>query len=132
ASIGLAALMAAMGSLGGFREGGYTGDGDPNEVAGLVHRGEMVFDQAAVQGIGRDRLEGMRMNRAMPGGLASGGVGRAGNTTFSPNLDVAPPQVHVAVLDRPEKIAAFMKSLPGQAIILDAIKGNKMELGIGT
>lgn len=78
-------------------------------------------------------VESMRVNRAMPAGLASAGAGGGGGSTnFAPSIDVPPPQVHVAVLDRPEKIAEFMKSLPGQAIILDAIKGNRMELGMAT
>jgi hypothetical protein len=133
AAVGIGALMAAMAAIGGgFQSGGYTGDGAPSQVAGLVHRGEMVFDQGAVQAIGRERLESMRVNRAVPAGLAGAGAVGGGNTTFAPSVDVPPPQVHVAVLDRPEKIAAFMKSLPGQAIIVDAIKGNRMELGINS
>ncbi|MCW2309743.1 TP901 family phage tail tape measure protein [Rhodobium gokarnense] len=35
------------GSLEGFARGGYTGDGPSNVVAGVVHRGEYVMDQAA-------------------------------------------------------------------------------------
>ncbi len=31
------------GLLGSWASGGYTGDGDPNEVAGVVHRGEFVL-----------------------------------------------------------------------------------------
>jgi hypothetical protein len=35
---------AAAGDVGGFAKGGYTGDGSPSEVAGVVHKGEFVFD----------------------------------------------------------------------------------------
>lgn len=43
AAIGiLAALVAAF--AGGFADGGYTGDGGRLQPAGLVHRGEFVFD----------------------------------------------------------------------------------------
>lgn len=39
---GAAANQAAMAA--GFEEGGYTGDGRRNEIAGVVHRGEFVSD----------------------------------------------------------------------------------------
>ena len=42
------AKAAAVAALG-FRKGGYTGDGDPDEIAGVVHRGEMVIPQHIVR-----------------------------------------------------------------------------------
>src|SRR5699024_7286350 len=36
AAIGIGAVLA-IGALGGFRKGGYTGDGGLDEVAGVVH-----------------------------------------------------------------------------------------------
>lgn len=46
-----------FGKLLGFSSGGYTGDGNPNEVAGVVHRGEYVVPANAVQRIGVQNLE---------------------------------------------------------------------------
>jgi phage-related minor tail protein len=40
----------------GFKPGGYTGDGSRDDPAGIVHKGEWVFDQDAVKRIGVDRL----------------------------------------------------------------------------
>jgi hypothetical protein len=54
-----------------FDTGGYTGIGGKYEPAGIVHKGEYVFDQEAVKRIGVPNLERLR-------GYASGGyVGRA-------------------------------------------------------
>lgn len=44
-----AAYLGAK-SLFGFKAGGYTGDGDPDQIAGPVHAGEYVFDAPVVQG----------------------------------------------------------------------------------
>lgn len=35
----------------GFSKGGYTGDGDENEVAGIVHRGEFVLDASTTKAL---------------------------------------------------------------------------------
>ena len=43
---GVSAL--GMGSMLGFAEGGYTGDGGKHDVAGVVHRGEWVVPQSVV------------------------------------------------------------------------------------
>lgn len=66
AAVGLAAVVAAMGAFGGFQGGGYTGDGAPNAMAGVVHRGEYVFDAPSTQRIGVDRLESLRSGTLAP------------------------------------------------------------------
>lgn len=54
----------------GWRKGGYTGKGNPDEVAGQVHKDEFVFNSAATNAIGKDRLDAM-MSAAMHGDLSS-------------------------------------------------------------
>lgn len=44
----------------GFAEGGYTGAGGKYEPAGVVHRGEYVFDAETTSAIGPGRLEALR------------------------------------------------------------------------
>jgi tape measure domain-containing protein len=56
-------------SAKGFREGGYTGEGSPGDVAGVVHKKEFVFDAAATSRIGRGNLEAMR--RGLPAASSS-------------------------------------------------------------
>lgn len=55
----------------GFSDGGYTGDGGKYQPAGVVHKGEYVFDQAAVKAAGGPAaMEAMRRNLK---GYANGG-----------------------------------------------------------
>lgn len=65
AAIGIGAVLA-LGALGGFRKGGYTGDGGVDDVAGVVHGKEFVFDAAATARIGVSNLEAMRAGRSAP------------------------------------------------------------------
>ncbi|HLV84140.1 MAG TPA: tape measure protein [Devosia sp.] len=65
AAIGIAAVLA-LGALGGFRKGGYTGNGGVDDVAGVVHGKEFVFDAAATSRIGVSNLEAMRKGQALP------------------------------------------------------------------
>lgn len=59
-------------SGGLFSEGGYTGDGGKYQPAGVVHKGEYVFDQAAVKAAGGPAaMEAMRRNLK---GYANGGA----------------------------------------------------------
>ncbi|HEY1170230.1 MAG TPA: hypothetical protein VGH19_02565 [Verrucomicrobiae bacterium] len=132
AAIGLAAITAAMSSFGGFESGGYTGDGRRSEVAGLVHRGEMVFDQPAVQAIGKDRLESMRMSRSLPVGLASASAGGGGLKAMSPNINVQSTQPKVIVVNSQEELMRVMKGSIGEEIMVSHIAKNKMRLGINS
>ncbi len=61
-------------SGGLFAEGGYTGDGGKYQPAGVVHKGEYVFDQAAVKAAGGPAaMEAMR--RGLKGYANGGPVG---------------------------------------------------------
>ncbi|NQD54025.1 phage tail tape measure protein [Pseudomonas sp. CM25] len=55
--------MTAMSGVG-FMDGGYTGHGRKDEVAGPVHRGEYVFDAEATARIGVGTLEAISDGRA--------------------------------------------------------------------
>jgi hypothetical protein len=57
AVIGIAAIAGILAMVGGFKQGGYTGDGNPNDVAGIVHRGEFVVPANAVDKIGLPALQ---------------------------------------------------------------------------
>jgi len=70
-----------------FADGGYTGSGGKYEPAGVVHKGEMVFEQEAVARHGLGSLEALRHGRAriVPGYALGGLVGPSGvslGTTF--------------------------------------------------
>lgn len=76
AVIGGTALLAAYALIGGFKEGGYTGDIAENEIAGVVHGKEFVMNAAATRRIGVDNLNKMASGGAM--GPVGGGTGSAG------------------------------------------------------
>ncbi len=66
---GKSSFPSAPGGL--FADGGYTGDGGKYQPAGVVHKGEYVFDQAAVKAAGGPAaMEAMRRNLK---GYANGG-----------------------------------------------------------
>lgn len=77
---GLLGLSGSGGQVGGligalfkgFAGGGYTGAGGKYEPAGIVHKGEYVFDKAAVARLGVGNLEALR--RGAIRGFAAGGV----------------------------------------------------------
>ncbi len=84
-----AAAVAAPGFIGGaeavtlglgmFAAGGYTGAGGVWEPAGVVHRGEYVFSQAAVDRIGVPVLDAIHNGATAPGGSsAASGTSPAG------------------------------------------------------
>lgn len=58
----MAATAASLASsaVAGFQQGGYTGNMAVNEVAGVVHGQEYVFDAAATRRIGVNNLEAIR------------------------------------------------------------------------
>lgn len=49
-----------FGWLPGFSTGGFTGPGGKHQAAGIVHKGEFVFDSAAVRRFGVPALEAMQ------------------------------------------------------------------------
>ena len=69
-------------AMAGFSSGGYTGNGARNAVAGIVHRGEGVFNQSEIRAIGGEsgfnRLRGLIRTWGSRGieMLASGGLGQ--------------------------------------------------------
>ena len=61
----------AENAASGLASGGYTGDGGRLQPAGIVHKGEYVFSQAAVQRMGVGNLESMHQAAL---GYADGGL----------------------------------------------------------
>lgn len=76
---GAAAIAGILASTAaGFKRGGYTGDGNPNDPAGIVHRGEFVVPAKAVKQLGRNNLEALRygqMPRTLAAPVAAAGGG---------------------------------------------------------
>lgn len=62
AAVGGAAFVAAMALAGGFKSGGFTGAGSDNQVAGVAHANEFVFNARAVRAAGLANLEAIHSN----------------------------------------------------------------------
>lgn len=60
-----------FGSLFGFADGGYTGDGGKYQPAGIVHKGEFVVSKAATRRLGIGNLEALHQGALR--GYADGG-----------------------------------------------------------
>lgn len=83
--------------LSGYADGGYTGDGDRYEVAGVVHRGEYVVPKPimdnprVVDAVGT--IEAIRRNKILGSGIPSGtpaaGYADGGYTSAPPVVDTS-------------------------------------------
>jgi lambda family phage tail tape measure protein len=79
-AVGGDALGSFISSMG-WADGGYTGAGGKYQPAGIVHAGEYVLNQKAVNGIGPSGIKFLDdLNRR---GYADGGLVRAGNLSGS-------------------------------------------------
>jgi hypothetical protein len=100
--------------LVGFDDGGFTGAGGKYQVAGVVHKGEYVFDQDAVRNIGIANL--MRLQHAFAGGGMVGDI--------PPELSTgAPPVVQV----HNEIINAHPTAMVQQKEVADGRGGRKTQ-----
>ena len=73
-----------LGGLFGFESGGYTGDGNRQAPAGVVHKGEFVMSKRAVERLGVDNLD--RMHRGALKGFEAGGYVAEPPTLTTPSL----------------------------------------------
>ncbi|WP_447339511.1 phage tail length tape measure family protein [Klebsiella variicola] len=69
----------------GFASGGYTGPGGKYQPAGIVHKGEYVFDQASTNRIGVSQLEALRNGKPLDATLGRTGFGTGVQNVNSDN-----------------------------------------------
>ncbi|TCW07747.1 lambda family phage tail tape measure protein [Raoultella sp. BIGb0138] len=82
----------------GFSSGGYTGPGGKYQPAGVVHKGEYIFDQASTNRIGVSNLEALRNGQPLDATLGRSGFGTGvqnvsnnqQTTVIQPNVTVPP------------------------------------------
>lgn len=102
------------GSIGLYDRGGYTGPGGKYQPAGVVHKGEYVFDKAATSKIGVANLEALRRGYANGGpvgglyvprlshlaaGRSAGTAAGAASVNVSVNVANAPAPMQVRQSD---------------------------------
>lgn len=115
AVIGIAAIAGILAMIGGFKAGGYTGDGNPNDVAGLVHRGEFVVPADAVDRIGLSSLQSM----------TSGAASDAG--AFTSSAAPGPITLNMGVFDNPGRLNDWAKSNEGRTVLVDIMRQHAHE-----
>lgn len=108
------ALTKGFGSLFGFSEGGYTGDGGKYEPAGTVHRGEYVFSKEATRRAGIGNLDAM--HRSLKG-YASGGFVGARPPVIPAGLGVAKSATPV-----PLKLTVNVQGANGDQHIINLVQ----------
>ncbi|HGU9994556.1 TPA: phage tail length tape measure family protein [Klebsiella pneumoniae] len=69
----------------GFASGGYTGPGGKYQPAGIVHKGEYVFDQASTKRVGVSQLEALRNGQPLDATLGRTGFGTGVQNVNSDN-----------------------------------------------
>ena len=109
-------IGAGMGLMHGFSEGGYTGDGPRNQIAGVVHGGEFVLPADFVARHGLGKVEAM-----MRGGSGGGSA-----------PDSSGSNVNLHFHDKRPHPKDFLASPEGQNMIVDISRKNRMKIGIPT
>jgi lambda family phage tail tape measure protein len=112
------------GSLG-FARGGYTGDGSKHDIAGAVHKGEVIWSQDDVRRWGGpDRVDAMRRGE----GYASGGI--AGFMPRNGNVGMVSPTNNVIINEAPagSKVERRRNSSGGEDFIVTLKKQVKDEV----
>jgi hypothetical protein len=104
----------ALSGLAGFKEGGYTGDGNVNKISGVTHGKEFVVKASATA-----------KNREVLEAINSGAVVNRSNTSTAPAVVPAPNvnQKIINLLD-PSLVKDYLNSDEGEQIILNIIKRN--------
>jgi lambda family phage tail tape measure protein len=108
----------------GFAQGGYTGDGNPDEPAGIVHKGEVVFHQQSVRRLGVGFLENLRLGRTSP--AMFGGEGMMAGPAFAGGGGGGGGEQHnsFALLYSESELRRFYQGARGEAYVLDVVRRN--------
>ena len=113
--VGLAAIAAVLAATGAFKEGGYTGDGNPNDFAGIVHRGEYVVPADAVDRIGVGTLEAITSGESVSAPLAT------------PGAAASPITLNMGVFDDPRRLSDWARSNEGRTVLVDILRQHAHE-----
>ena len=116
APLAAAVGMTAMSGVG-FMEGGFTGFGPKDEIAGPVHRGEYVFDAQATARIGVGTLEALSNGR--PAIIGSGG----GSAPAVQTPSAAAPDMNVQIINNSNSQVRTKQDRKGELqVIIDAVR----------
>lgn len=116
-------------SGGGFQQGGFTGSGARDEVAGTVHGQEFVFDATATRRLGVSNLEALRVGAAGVQQNIPTGVQSVGSDSSGPNgvgqrtgQNQSMPKIY-NILD-PGIVGDFLSSSDSDSVFINKIRRN--------
>jgi hypothetical protein len=118
AAVGAASVIAGLGTTiaafmsTGFMEGGYTGDGPRDKVAGVVHYGEVVIPADVVNQFRTGSSS--PIENAPQGGSSANAAG----------------QIYVVNVNDQSELARFMESHMGERIVVNHVFRNRGDLGM--
>ena len=119
---GESALLTALATnqglaFAGYADGGYTGNGDKYDPAGIVHKGEYVFTQDDVKRIGLNNLEMMHRG--------SDSITNAGlNNNRVSATEQRSSSVSIVNMVDPDMLKAYLSTPDGQRAIINTIRHN--------
>ncbi|AVE59929.1 phage tail protein [Citrobacter koseri] len=124
ATASIVSNIAAVADVG-FAAGGFTGLGGKYQPAGIVHKGEYVFDQAATNRIGVSNLEALRNGGSLDATLSKPGFGTGAQNVDNSNRNsikqsnnivqnynmqgVTPEQLNVALSQSNKQLSKQLK-----------------------
>lgn len=115
----MASIVSTISSVTpqGFANGGYTGAGGKYELAGIVHKGEVVWSQADIKRAGGvSNVEALRK-----GGNSESGVATQAPVNLNPNF---------VIVDERENLADYLFSPDGTKAFVKFFKRNRSALGV--
>lgn len=130
ASIAGATAMTKVLALANFDVGGYTGPGGAKEVAGVVHRGEVVFSQRDVARAGGvSAVENLRVS----GGMRDGGGSALGESDRSARSggvvsSADRGEVNMAFFNTRQDAEVWLSSQRGRRVMADFLKQEQYDL----
>ena len=125
ALVGAAALAAGLAAFGAFKDGGYTGGGSPDSVAGVVHGREFVMPEHVTSSWGLNAMEGIRSGAIQPGDME-----RSSDTQAPPTLNVE-PRVSVIWAANENQVRDITETELFKGSVVKVIRQRKTEAGIG-
>jgi len=121
----MAAIVAAVLALrGGFEAGGFTGPGGRSQPAGIVHAGEYVFNQEAVNRIGLPMLNDLHNGAVSPEAAQRLAASGGGGASAAASSQAAKPEMHFHALFDKEDIRKIAQSQGGEHWVLDVVSQN--------
>lgn len=122
AVVGAASVIAGLGTTmaafmaAGFADGGYTGDGPRDGIAGVVHYGEVV--------IPADIVDHVRRGQSFSSPIETSSAASSGSSNVSVKT--------VVVANMQDAILEAMKSPAGERVIVQTVDGRRLDLGLQT